>query len=153
MADPLARWEAVKALVATIGRAHVRAGVVGPPAQEPHAGGPATNGEIALWMELGTRHVPARSFVQATLRDPGVRAELARLESRLVAGVIAGKIDRDRALGLIGAFVASEIQSTIADDRVEGPALAPATVAAKGSEKLLVDFGQLAGAVSWELVK
>lgn len=148
------RWQAIKASVAALGRAHVRAGVVGPPAQEPHGDGPMTNGEIALVHELGSRdgRIPERSFVRSSMRDPGFQAEFAALQARLVRAVLAGLMSRDRALGLLGALAASEIQQTITDDLVEGPALAPETVRRKGSDKLLVDHGELAAAVGWEIV-
>jgi hypothetical protein len=90
--------------------------------------------------------------VGKTMDDPAVQAEFAALEARLARAVIEGKMSRDRALGLLGAWAAGKIQATIVEDRV-APPLAPATVAAKQSSKVLVDSGQLAAAVGWEIVK
>jgi hypothetical protein len=147
----LERWEHIKRVIFELGRARVRAGIVGPQALEPHGDSGLTNAEMGLVHELGTPIIPARSFVGATLRDPSFLEEFENLTGRLTEAVLDGKMDRDRALGLLGAWVANEIASTITDDLVDGPALAPQTVAAKGTDKLLVDSGQLAGAISWEI--
>lgn len=149
-------WEGIKARVAELGRAHVRAGVVGPPAHEPHQGGPYTNGEIALLHEFGNEdrggHIPERSFVRSTVRDPAIAAEFAALEARIARAVIEGKMSRDRGLGLLGAWMAAKIQKRITGGEIR-PEDAPSTVAAKGSDKPLVDSGQLVKAVGWENVK
>lgn len=146
------KWEAVKRRVADLGRAHVRAGVVGPPAHQQHGDSGMTNGEIALLHELGNRNLPPRSFVGATMRDPAVQAQFAQLQARVVGLVIEGRMSRDQALGLLGAFMAGAIKRTIVDGKVSPP-LAPGTIEAKGSDKVLVDTGQLVGAVGFEVVK
>ncbi len=156
------RWEAVLARVAELGRAEVRAGIVGPKAQEVHEGTGLTNAELGLIHELGTRdgRIPERSFVRKTLRDPAFVAEFAALQARCAKAVVLGKMDRDRALGLLGAFAAGKIQRTIIDDHVQ-PEDAPATVEAKkraglggpGGDKVLVASGQLVGAIGHEVRK
>lgn len=148
------RWEAILARVADLGRAEVRAGVVGPKAQEIHQGTDLTNAEVGLIHELGAPSInlPERSFVRKTLRDPAFRAEFEALQARCVTAVLLGKMDRDRALGLLGAFAAGKIQRTIVDDHVR-PELKPATVEAKGSDRVLVDSGQLVGAIGFEIRK
>jgi len=152
MAGSTAAWDKIRETVAELGRASVRAGVVGSAAQAEHGSTGETNAEIALWMEYGTSRLPERSFIRRTLRDPAVRTEAEALLTRITAAVIAGKMDRDRGLGLLGAWMASQIQKTILEDRV-APELAPSTVEAKHSDKVLVDSGQLVGAVGYEIVK
>lgn len=154
MGANLARWEAVKRRVADLGRAHVRAGVVGPPATSTHGGTNLTNGEVAILHELGnpSTGLPARSFVGETMRDPTVQSQLAALQAKLTAAVVAGRIGRDQALGLIGAFMAAAIQRTITSGHV-APPLKPATVEAKWSSRVLVDSGQLVAAIGFEVVK
>ncbi len=146
------RWEAVLAKVAELGRAEVRAGVVGTQAGAVHEGTGMTNAELALIHELGSRdgRIPERSFVRRTLRDPAFRSELAALQSRLFAAVLLGKMDRDRALGLLGAWAAGKIQRTIVDDQVR-PEDSPATIARKGTDVPLIESGQLAGAIGFEI--
>lgn len=150
------RWEAILARVAEIGRAEVRAGIVGSKASEVHAETGLTNAELGLLHELGNEdqggNLPERSFVRKTLRDPAFRVEFAALQARCAAAVILGKMDRDRALGLLGAFAAGKIQRTIVDDHVQ-PELKPATVAAKNSSKVLVDSGQLVASIGFEIRK
>lgn len=150
------RWEAILARVADLGRAEVRAGIVGPKAQEIHEGTGLTNAELGLLHELGNEdqggNLPERSFVRKTLRDPKFQIELSLLHQRLVKAVILGKMDRDRALGLLGAFAAGKIQRTIIDDHVQ-PELAAATVEAKNSSKVLVDSGQLVASIGFEIRK
>lgn len=152
MAGSTAGWDKIRETVAELGRASVRAGVVGAHAAEPHGQTGETNAEIALWMEYGTSRLPERSFIRRTLRDPVVRTAYEALLTRVTAAVIAGKMDRDRGLGLLGAWMASQIQKTILEDRV-APELAPATVEAKHSDKVLVEHGELVGAVGWEIAK
>lgn len=148
------RWEAIRARVAELGRATVRAGVIGANAEHLHPGATLTNGELALLHELGnpSTGLPARSFVRRTFEDPAFRATVGTLQRRLAKAVIEGKMSRDRALSLLGALASSGIQSTITEHKVE-PELAKATIEAKGSDVPLVDTGQLAGSVTWELVK
>ena len=149
----LERWEAVKARVVDLGRAHLRVGVVGQEAAEIHLGSGLTNGELALIHELGNPRtgLPARSFVRRTLENPRVRAELARMQAMLVGQAIEGRISRDEALTQIGEYLAGEIRKTILEDQVR-PELAPATVAAKGSEVPLLETHQLVEAVGFEIV-
>lgn len=150
-------WEAIKARVADIGRATVRVGIVGPAAGAVHPGTDLTNAELGLLHELGNEdqggNIPERSFIRSTLRDPAVQAELVQLQARLVNAVILGKMDRDRALGLLGAFVAGKVKERIVNHEIR-PEDAPATVAAKGSDVPLIGLtGQLVGAVGWEIAK
>lgn len=158
------RWEAVLARVAEIGRASVRAGIVGPEASKVHEGTGMTNAELGLLHEIGNEdqggNIPERSFVRKTLRDPAFRAELTTLQGRLLAAVLLGKMDRDRALGLLGAWAAGKIKRTIVDDQVQ-PEDKPATIEAKrraglggpGGDKVLVASGQLVGAIGFEIEK
>lgn len=152
MASDTRVWDAIRRTVSEIGRASVRAGVVGAKASEPHGSTGEDNGEIALWMEYGTRMLPPRSFIRKTLEDPGVRAELAALETVLVAQVIAGTLSRDEALSQIGAFMAGKMRATIEDDQVT-PELQQSTIDRKGHDKVLVETGVLAAAIGWDIVK
>lgn len=113
-----------------------------------------TNAEIGALHEFGnpSTGLPERSWLRSTLRDPDVQAQLEQIEAKLLAEVVAGRMSRDQALGLIGAWIASQIQKTITRGDVTPP-LAPATVAAKGSSTPLVDTGQLVAAIGWEIVK
>ena len=146
-------WDAIRETVAELGRASVRAGVVGDKATEPHGGTGVDNAEIALWMEYGTRALPERSFIRKTLEDGVVQAEAAAILERVVAAAIAGQMSRDGALAEVGAFFAEKIRRTILDDKVR-PELQPSTIARKGGNAtVLVDTHQLVDAVGYEIVK
>lgn len=150
------RWEAIKAKVIELGRAHVRAGVVGSAANEPHGDSGLTNGEMALLHEFGNiesgGHIKQRSFVRSTLRDAAVRSAFGRLQAGLVKQVIAGRMSRDHALREMGEWMAARIKERILNHEIR-PEDAPATVAAKGHSVPLLESGQLAESVGFEVVK
>ncbi len=150
------RWEGIRALVAELGRAEVRAGVVGPKAAEIHKDSDLTLGELAILHEFGNEdrggHLPERSFVRKTLRDPAFQSEFGALQARLVAQVIAGSLGRDEALRAMGQFAADWIRKTIRDGEVR-PDDAPSTVARKGHDVVLIESGELAEAIGFEIRK
>jgi hypothetical protein len=106
-----------------------------------------TNASIAALHEFGGPETERRPFLGPAL-DKGAGL-LGDLQARLVDGVLAGKMPAEAALGLLGeagvALVREEIKSGVE------PPLAPATAAAKGSTAVLVDTGQMLGAVSFEV--
>lgn len=151
------RWESILAKVAELGRAEVRAGIVGPKAAVVHEGTGLTNAELGLLHELGNvdrgGNIPERSWCRSTLRDPAVRQEFEVLLGRITKAVLLGKMDRDRALGLLGAFMAGKMKERIVNHQIR-PEDAPATVAAKGHDVPLVGTtGQLVGAIGFEIRK
>ena len=77
------------------------------------------------------------------------RVKIGRLQAKAVAAVVAGKISARLALDKIGAYVAGAMQA----NGVNGDfaPLAPATIKAKGSDKPLLDTGQMVGAISWKV--
>lgn len=148
-----AKWDAIRKMVTELGRASVRAGVVGEAAHEQHRGTSLTTAEIATLHEMGnpSTGLPRRSFIEATLDDSEVQQEFAALETRLVAAVIAGSMDRNTALNQLGSWMASKIRERIESGRVKPP-LQPATVARKGSDIPLIDTTQLLEAIGHEIV-
>jgi hypothetical protein len=145
-------WDGIRARLAEIDGMEVHVGIVGAAATAAHGDSGATNAEIGTAQEYGTPILPERSFIRSTFRDPSVIAEFERLQAGVVKAVVAGRMPAARALGLLGAWGAGAVQETITNNKVDGPALKPATVARKGSSKLLVDTGQLARSVSWVVV-
>lgn len=155
MANPIAKWEEVRRKVAELGRAHVRAGVVGQEAHRQHAGSNLTIGQLAILHELGnpSTNLPARSFVRSTLENATVAAEFAVLETKLVGQVIAGVLDRDTALRQLGTWISDKIRQRILAGEIR-PSLAPATVARKGGEsRPLVESFELVEAIGYEIEK
>jgi hypothetical protein len=117
-----------------------------------------TNVLVAAAHEFGTAdgRIPPRSWLRAYVDEN--RARIRKMIRQLQRQVIEGKINHQRALDLLGAKMAGEIQARIA--RGIPPALAPSTKAARaGPDKghsgprdftPLLDTGQLRQSVSWE---
>lgn len=122
---------------------------------EDHGG--LTVAELAVVLHFGTapdaegdQRIPARPFLQMAFDQQ--REELGKLGARLMAEVILGERDQDKALGLLGAKLAAEAKKVITVGNQLAPN-APATVKAKGSDRPLVDTGRLLNAITWAIDK
>jgi len=114
------------------------------------ASAPLSNVDIAVAQEFGTETIPQRSFIRAAFDENQAKyVDHLRL---LVRGVYDRKLTVSQALGLLGLEAASDIRNLIRAGSGIPPPNAPATIAAKGSSHTLIDTGQLAGAVSHEVV-
>jgi hypothetical protein len=95
--------------------------------------------DIASIHEFGLGTVPERSFLRAWFDRE--RIENERIMVRLAESVIAGKNTVDVALEKMGLVFVGGLQKFVRAGIP--PALAPATVARKGSSTPLIDTGQL----------
>lgn len=109
----------------------------------------ATLAEVAAAHEFGTATIPQRSFIRATVDLKA--AVIAAEQEKLAAQVVDSKITPEVAMERLGAAVQGMVQVRIAEGI--GPALAPATVARKGSSKQLVDTGQLRSSVTYQVLQ
>lgn len=110
-------------------------------------GGPS-NAEIGAWHEYGTSTVPKRSWLRATYdRNWPIYAKMGRL---LADQVLVGRLDKRKALTIVGVKFASDIKARIRAGIP--PALADSTIERKGSSKQLIDTGQLIGSISHKVV-
>lgn len=131
---------------------HVAVGVIGAPAREQHDDGPNVKSEhtvaqVAVWNHYGTSTIPARPAISIAL---GLHAdELKKLQARLAAGIVMGKLELDQALALLGEAVVAKIKQTIADG--VAPANAESTIERKGSSTPLINYGQLRGSISYDI--
>lgn len=107
--------------------------------------------EIAMIHEYGApkAKIPERSFIRSTFRNK--RSELAALQARICALVLAGKLDEKKAMALIGAWSVGAIKATITKDGNLAP-LAASTIAAKGSSRPLVDTSQLVNSITFVVI-
>lgn len=123
---------------------NLKVGIVGAKAHEIEEGSSLTL--AALWFihEYGTDHVPERAPLRKTMIAR--RDEIAVLLRKIAAGIYAGKVDPEQAMGLLGLRVVSWIKLTITSG--VDPANAPSTIARKKSSKPLVDDGQLVNSVT-----
>jgi phage gpG-like protein len=125
----------------------VRVGVL---SDKGHDGeGSITLVELAAVHEFGTEDgaIPERSFLRSTFDQK--REELVRTGEKLIGEVLDGKMEVDRALGLIGAQLASDVKTKITSSIP--PPDKPATVARKGSSTTLIDTGRLRNSITWAL--
>lgn len=128
---------------------HVVVGIRGEKGVEKEEGADLTLVEIAAVNEFGTEdgHIPSRPAFRGTFD-----ANRPKYETRLVAGVnrvLAGKSDMDTELERLGLVVVGDIQKAISAGIA--PANAPRTIAAKGSEKPLIDTGRTRQAIDSEV--
>lgn len=103
--------------------------------------------EVAMIQEFGAGNIPARPFIRGWFDENRDRA-LADIRKMLEL-VIAGKVDKDKALELLGLKFVGEIQARIA--RGIAPANAQSTIDKKGSATPLIATGQLRSAVTFKV--
>lgn len=129
----------------------VKAGLLaGKGADTAHDGG-LTNVELGIIHEFGApaAGIPARPWVSA-----GFAKNQAKYQSHLKTGltkIYEGKMTPKRLLGLIGAEMAADIKNYVTAGSGVPPPLKPATIAAKGSDRPLIDTGRMVGAISWAI--
>lgn len=110
--------------------------------------------EIAIIHEFGGGHVPARSFIRATMDERA--ADIQRLQVAVARQVLSGALTAEQGLSQIGAKVAAWVQARI----VAGiaPALAESTrrqkrrLGGKGKDTPLILTGQLKSSVTFAVV-
>lgn len=112
-----------------------------------HADSDLTVATIGFAHEFGTATIPERSFIRATTKEK--RKEIVKLQTKLLKKIQSGEISTEKALGLLGAFVAGLISKKIVD--IKAPPNAPETIKRKGSSNPLVDTGQLKNSITWEV--
>jgi len=130
------------------GEIAVKVGVVGPDANvthDPRSG--LTNAELAVFMEYGTKTVPARPAIRGTI-DGNKDRYFKEILPKLARAVVEGKISFHEALDVFGLKVATDIKSAITSGEGIPPPLQPETVAAKGSDRPLVDTGRLLNSIT-----
>lgn len=124
----------------------VKVGVLGRNDSRP--GGDFGNVALAIVHEFGIE-VPRRSFLRGTMTR--MNAEWTKLLEQLARLLVAGKLDVPKALNLLGLRAANDVKATIQRSIGLAPN-APATIAAKGSSRPLVDTGRLLGSVDFDAV-
>lgn len=142
-------WAALRRAVKDLAGTHVKVGVLGD--GRPRVEGTITNVDLAVIHEYGIPGlIPERSFIRSTFQTG--KATYTSLLKQLAERIYEGKgFTWKRAFGLVGAKMAADMKATIAAGIP--PPNAPATIAAKGSSKPLVDSGQLVTSISWAIEK
>lgn len=104
---------------------------------------------VAAVNEFGSQdgHTPERSFLRAGIREN--LAEFKRLNAFTLKALAIGRTTEGQALALLGELAKSKVQDKI----VHGPFTpnAPSTIARKGSDRPLVDSGNLRQSITYEI--
>ena len=111
---------------------------------------PVTLGQVAVWNEFGTSdgRIPERSFIRTTVDAHG-KGDWAREAEALKKRIVEGRMTTDQALLHMGLLIKKQIQEKIRSS--VPPPNASSTIAAKGSDKTLIDTGQLLNSIDFEL--
>ena len=115
----------------------------------------------ALIHEFGApaANIPERSFIRSTF--DAHREEYMALLRTLLQAVYVNKLTVERALGLLGARISSDIKKRVTTGAGIPPPNAPSTLArklaltrrgSKGIPRTLIDTGRLIASVSWAVV-
>jgi len=152
-------WERLREKVKDISRWRARVGVL-------DNGATADDGtrivDIAIFHEFGTSRFEARSFLRFTLENK--KGELVNVCTRLARGLLADKIEIEKAMKVLGAFTSEQVKNSIRK-RLIRQELSPATIAARarragksgGDENktpaALWDTGRLLGSITFAAVR
>ena len=104
--------------------------------------------QIAAENEFGTRTIPARPFMRTSFDEN--RDRINNVIANEYDKIIDGESTVKRSLNLIGQFGTRLIQEKIRS--IVSPPNSPRTIAAKGSSKPLIDFGQMVQSVRHKVV-
>ena len=132
-----------KKRLAEIGKRKVTVGIHG---KDDARGDELTNVELATIHEFGAGNNPERSFLRRTLDEHG--AEYATYARELALKVIDGKLTSERALGLLGMKVKSDVIRLFDTNQIN-PDISDATKARKGSSTVLIDTASLKQAIDF----
>ena len=102
--------------------------------------------DIAVYNHFGTSTIPARPFISDCAEKNA--GQIQEAQKRLVYRVYQGSLSADGALAELGAWYVNVQKGHILHGGWTPNA--PATVKRKGSNKPLVDTGQLVNTVDWE---
>lgn len=112
--------------------------------KDHEGGGGVTVLDVAIWNEFGTEDIPERSFLRAWFDENVTKArELVR---RLLENVVVGKRKLAEVPEVLGATFVGQIQKRISAGIA--PENAPSTIAQKGSDKPLINKGQLRSSIT-----
>jgi hypothetical protein len=120
--------------------------LVGIPEGRTEPGGMST-AQVGAWNEFGTATIPERPWLRTgiTRNLPYFR----RVNESNLRRVVDGRMSVGTALDLLGVAAAGKVKENL----LAGPWApnAPSTIAAKGSDKPLVDSGQLVNSISHQV--
>lgn len=111
---------------------------------------PATVAMVASVQEFGSakRNIPERSFIRSTMAEK--KEHFNQDTVKILDHIIEGEYTVEKGLKILGLSIQKEIKAKI--KAITEPGLKPSTIAAKGSDKPLIDTGQLMASILSETV-
>lgn len=103
---------------------------------------------VPLVAALNEYGVPARGQPPRPFMRHAIAEHSGEWPERL-AGLLANGTPTDKALAILGETIAGDLRASI--NSLTSPPLAPATVAAKGFDKPLIDTSQMLNSVDYEV--
>lgn len=104
--------------------------------------------DAAIWNEFGTEQIPERSFVRSAFDKNRVKYE--KTTKKLLIRIYQSKVSVERALDILGLMIENDIKSMIRNGNFKP--LSDVTIAKKGSDKPLVDTGQMINSVRFKRI-
>lgn len=153
--DRATRWNALRADMKKLRRGYVKVGLLDN-GKARESGEQITNVVIGAIHEFGapSRGIVRRPFLSGAAE--AFRNDIAKLKEKLALRIIDGKLTAKNALGLLGESHSAQVKRKM----TQGPwePISEATKAArkrrsKGSNKPLIDTGQLRNAVNYQVVE
>lgn len=121
--------------------------LVGIPGNDQQPTGESTAG-IARVHEFGSpkKNIPERSFLRAGIR--AANEELIALSKRDMKKVVRGKMTMTMAMNRLGVMAVGQVQKYIGQSENFAP-LSARTIAEKGSDKPLIDTGNMRQSITY----
>lgn len=94
------------------------------------------------------RNIPERSFIRAGIKEH--EGDIEKQAESIIDNVVNGNASAKQGLEILGSNMVDYITSYLLS--MSSPALKPITIERKGSSSLLVDTGQLVGAIDYKVV-
>lgn len=131
-----------------------RVGILESKGSESHAGGDLSNAEIGLVHEFGseTNNVPPRSFLRSVIKIK--EKDLLQVFKTSTMRSAVEKMDFNMVFSILGIKAEGIVKQGFSSSGFgTWPQLKPATVAAKGSSRPLIDTGQLRRSISSDVIR
>lgn len=113
--------------------------------------GKGKNGELivnrALANEYGTSNIPERSFIRSTSDEKN--QEWGKSIDKIVDRLLTEEVDVNQYLGLLGEKIVGDIKEKISSNMP--PLNSPATIKRKGSNKTLIDTGEMRASIAYKI--
>lgn len=145
-------WNALQAALKGLDKQVVKVGILA-----SKGGGKAdengfTLADRAAVHEYGSEDgtIPERRWLRGTFAT--YEKELIALQTSLAKSFFRGHLTADKALQQLGVWSANKVKTHVKQDTITPP-LKLSTIAAKGSDRPLIDTGLMVNSVNYEVVK